>query len=790
MPQKPSLTIKEKILLHLLENSKYEGKFEVPYSLTQDGISEVVGVRRSYVSQTAKELSEKGLLADQLSHVKGEGRRRKAYFLTPSGKSEAKRLCQNIRDCEVILRNNEEERTLKISELRREYRNKLSVIEVIEGISEEGVFDANIKRPSKPSAKIDSPLVYPKPRYFFGRERELEIINDFLGSESFRILTVKGIAGIGKTTLMAKVVDSKKDKQNVFWYKFHSWSTTRNLLSHLFEFLILYQKDGLKHYIEEVRVIDIGDVCALLRTQLEDVNALFIFDDFHMASQKILDLFSALTEILKELKGVKMVVIGRRIPKFFDRRDVLVDNLIFELPLRGLDKESSQKLLEQRNIDSEHLDDLYESTKGHPLSLELVELSQGRMGKGNIKQFLWEEVLVRLSEEEKDLLRFASVFRYPIQSEAYLTIPQRDDKRIITHEVIDNLVEKSLISSQNSLYNVHDIIRAFFYQRLVPDVKKEYHRKVAEYFEDEADDLALIEAQYHHIKAGNQNRTVGLAVQYGEHLINTGYLEEFKDILNSILKESVAPQELITLLCMEGDILTTLGQWDRAYALYEKCLEVASKLEDLKGMAQAYYRIAAIYYRRGDLDRALILNNKSYKLLKDEDEPFELAKLYNNIGFIHWKKGSLKKAEENYIQSHDIAEELGDLRGIARAQNNLGIIHWEKGELDLAIDYYQKSLDIASELCDRQTQAILYDNLGEVYLKKGDIDSAKTYFEDSLELSRKLGFRWQIAEVLRNLGNVYDGEEAKRYLTQAYEMFLKLGAKKDAMELEVKLNGN
>jgi ATP/maltotriose-dependent transcriptional regulator MalT len=739
------------------------------------------------VSQTAKELCENELVEDQLSHVIGEARRRKVYFLTPKGREAAKNLCSKIRDFRVVLRNKKGDRKLKLSKLRKEYKRELSVLEVIDGISEDGIFDDQLRQSQKPTIKIDAPLVYPRPRYFFGRENELEIIHDFLGSDSYRILTVKGIAGIGKTTLLAKVVEGRKELQNVFWYKFHSWSTTRNLLSHLSEFLILNQKEGLKNYIEEVKVIDIGDVTALVKPQLQDIDALLIFDDYHMASHNILNLFTGLTETLKDLKGIKMVVMGRRIPRFYDRRDVLVKNLIVELNLKGLDKTSSEMLLKQRKIASEHFDEIYKSTKGHPLSLELVELSQGRIGKGNIRQFLWEEVLVRLSDQEKDLLRFASVFRYPIHSEAYLTIPREYGKKVMTHEVIDDLVEKSLISVNNSLYNVHDIIKAFFYQRLAPATKRDYHMKVAEYFEDEADDLALIEAQHHHLKAGNQDRAVDLALQYGEHLINRGYLEEFKENLNSVLKENVEPQKLFILLCLEGDIVTTLGQWDRALVLYKKSLDVASEMDDSICKAQAFYRIAAIQYRKGDLDEALLLNNKSYNLLADQDEPYELAKLYNNLGVIYWKKEDFWEAEENYKKSLEIAQELGDLRGIARAQNNLGILHWEKGELDTAIEYYQESLKLASELQDRQTQAILYDNIGEVYLKKDDSKSAKKYFEKSLELSRKLGFRWQIAEVLRNLGNLYEGEEGKEYLTQAYEMFTDLGAQKDANELKERL---
>jgi ATP/maltotriose-dependent transcriptional regulator MalT/DNA-binding MarR family transcriptional regulator len=786
MPKKSLLTVSEKILLHLLEKLKFEDKFEIPYSMTQDGIAEVVKARRSYVSQATKELSEKGLIEGRLSHVKDEVRRRKTYFLTQEGKNEAQKLRENLETMKVKVQDEGKEHGIELRKIHSEKMKGSSILEVIDYISEDGVFDIHSKPSSKPGASMDSFQAYPQPRYFFGRDKELEKIYDFLNSDKIRILAVKGIAGMGKTTIMAKVAQKENKSRSIFWYRFHEWSTLRNLLSHLSKFLEKEKKDDLKLYLKENKIIDVGDVQALLKTVLLDINSLLIFDDFHRANTQILSLFEALSEILNELKGIKIILMGRKISRFYDRRAVLVSNLISELTLEGLDKESANELLKIRNIESKHLEKIYESTKGHPLSLELVEVTKDDMGKGNIGQFLLEEVLARLNENEKHLLRFASVFRYPVHSVAYLSIPL--EKGGINHEIIDDLVEKSFLLTPDSMYDIHDVLREFFYNRLPPDVKSAYHKKVAEYFEDEADDLAQIEAQYHHIKAHNEKRAVELAVKFGSHLINRGLLEEFLEILTSISSEDMGPSAQSTLFVMHGDILTTLGEWDSAQKLYERSLKAALDIMDDRACAQAYYKIAAIHYRKGDLDKALSVNKESFDILKRIDEPFEMAKLYNNIGVIHWKLGSFEKASDNYSESLKIAEELGDKRGIARALNNLGILHWEKGNLDYAIESYQKSLEITNELGDMQTEAILFDNLGEAFRKKGNVKAAQAYYEKSLKLSQKLGFRWQIAEVFRNMGKLYEDEEGKKYLKKAFDMFENLGAKKDAEDLREKLN--
>ena len=122
----------------------------------------------------------------------------------------------------------------------------------------------------------------------------------------------------------------------------------------------------------------------------------------------------------------------------------------------------------------------------------------------------------------------------------------------------DTLVDKALITPSGSLYNVHDVIRDFFYHRLSHHVKKSYHEKVAEYFEDESDDLFVIEAQYHHIKAGCTVMAVELAQRYGEHLINRGFLDEFMGILG-MLPDSDLVEDALLLV----DVARMLGKTDR-----------------------------------------------------------------------------------------------------------------------------------------------------------------------------------------------------------------------------------
>ena len=80
-----NLIVRDRIVLHLLDNIRASEEFELPLSLTQDGIAEAVGVARSHAAQEVKNLIQAGHVEERMSHIQGGARRRKAYTLAPEG---------------------------------------------------------------------------------------------------------------------------------------------------------------------------------------------------------------------------------------------------------------------------------------------------------------------------------------------------------------------------------------------------------------------------------------------------------------------------------------------------------------------------------------------------------------------------------------------------------------------------------------------------------------------------------------------------------------------------------
>lgn len=521
-------SIKEKILLHLLdypETKEKAGSSEhalFPYHISQSGIADSVTAARGLISRSINDLIEKGFAEEKLARVEGEKRRVNIYFLTDEGLKTAVVVKENAENTIVLLKEKDKLKEMKLSEVKK-LKKDASILDLVNMIADDGAVDLSRLREKREF--IDFSEIAPEPLHFFGRKKEMATLKGWVEGVYPKIVVVKGIAGIGKTTLIAKTVSEYKTKKNVFWYRFHDWSTLKNMLIHLSDFLCLIGRRQLNTQIKSKEGVDIEKVSATLKTQLKDANCLLVFDDFHKAKDSETDFFSSLADILEGADNVKVIVAGRCINPFYSRKEVIIGKTVSEMQLQGLDESASRELLESRNIKS-NLKKLYMFTGGHPLCLELID--ETGVAATNIARYIQEEIFSKLSEKEKNALSIASVFRYPFKENAFFVA---DDE--IGYDTIDRLVDKSLLQISGGVYDIHDLIKTLFYSRLTPKTKVELHRRTADYYQNEKNPPSYVEAIYHLLKAGDNEKAVKIALENGQSIIAHNYSDE----LISILKE-------------------------------------------------------------------------------------------------------------------------------------------------------------------------------------------------------------------------------------------------------------
>lgn len=146
MAGKIHITVKEKILVHLLNYTKQREEVEVPEQVSQEGMAKVVGVRRSHIASALKDLKAAGHVEEKKARVIGEKRRKNAYFLTHEGQGEALRLKENILEKKIVLKTKDDIfKEVEIFKIKDHIEEKLSLLEILNRISDDGIFDVKAK---------------------------------------------------------------------------------------------------------------------------------------------------------------------------------------------------------------------------------------------------------------------------------------------------------------------------------------------------------------------------------------------------------------------------------------------------------------------------------------------------------------------------------------------------------------------------------------------------------------------------------------------------------------------
>ena len=91
-----TLTVEQRVLLHLWDTPLGDNPWEGRPELTQAGVSDAVGIARKHLPRTLKKLREKDRIHEETRHVAGAKQRCRVYALSPEGRKAASELVDDI----------------------------------------------------------------------------------------------------------------------------------------------------------------------------------------------------------------------------------------------------------------------------------------------------------------------------------------------------------------------------------------------------------------------------------------------------------------------------------------------------------------------------------------------------------------------------------------------------------------------------------------------------------------------------------------------------------------------
>lgn len=737
----PKLSAEKRIILHLSKYSNFEEAWEVPIDISQEGISQKLNILQNNVSRAINSLKNEELVYEKLSYIKKGKRRRKTYFLTEKGKELAKNFEKELllevityRDKGNEIKKEKASRVLSI--LEKEYNTKVNLQDIFEYLMKKEIFDFEdflrkgvVEKEKKFVKLINYTEKAPKLYHFFGREKELEEIKNCISSKNYGIIVIQGIAGIGKTTFALKLIEEYKNKKNLFWYRFHDWDSIRNIITSISQFLYMQNKKKLSYYLKK-KILDLNEIGNILEIELN--NCILFFDDFHIANNEILNLFSIFLEIVERNRNIKIILLTREARAFYDVRDVEFKKIVKQINLRQLDKKTSKKLL-KCEIDEKSFENIYRLTKGVPLFLELVS-SANEISANNINNFIDTEIFSKLTPNERNLLSFISVFRYPVPLNTLLI-------ESIKYEDIISLVNRLIISHLPfNNFEVHDVIREFMYLRLSKEEKEKYHKIAGEYYirnsEEEINPIYAIEAIYHLQKSKEWKRGIEFALKVLPYLISEGYLD-IEEILDGFPIKNLSKENLSGFYIIKGDLDFAKRRWQESTKSYKKALEIIGEKSDKKKIAEIHGKLGKAQMNIKHWEETLNSHERALKIFKEMGNERGVARKYIDIGLVHKNKKDFNLALDYYNKGLKTFTSIDDIKGIALAHNNIALLYQAKGKFNLAEKHFEISKKLSEKEKDFFGIAITIYNLGELYFQRKKFNNAINCFVKGMEAFKK-----------------------------------------------------
>jgi class 3 adenylate cyclase/tetratricopeptide (TPR) repeat protein len=297
----------------------------------------------------------------------------------------------------------------------------------------------------------------------------------------------------------------------------------------------------------------------------------------------------------------------------------------------------------------------------------------------------------------------------------------------------------------------------------------------------------------------------------------------------------VSPEEHADVLVEFGDVLVTVGMYDRADDAYRRAAtrvcedlvgraRIAERRSQVQGEHQGRFlsairharagrrllaesptadpsvgesirvrllaREAEMRFRQGHLEAAASLCGD---VIRDAEPLHEDLALANAMSVLDMCLYELGRPAETPHTTKALAfyERAGDNLGVAVALGNLGTMLFMDARWADAADYYVRAAQAATQAGDFAGAAVSYVNLGELRINQGRLAEAETALVPAWRTLQSNGYRIGIAPAAQQLGRAraflghYD--EGLALLRDAIVMYDEIGALQGSVEARARI---
>jgi tetratricopeptide (TPR) repeat protein len=194
-----------------------------------------------------------------------------------------------------------------------------------------------------------------------------------------------------------------------------------------------------------------------------------------------------------------------------------------------------------------------------------------------------------------------------------------------------------------------------------------------------------------------------------------------------------------SMLATLAFIVRQQGDLDEAEGYYNQALALARARHDRRGEAARIHNLGTLALMRGDLARARALYEESLAMRRALNEPGGMSATLRALGTLAAEQGNWDEARRYLRESLDLKKVQGVSRGRTFCELGSVLLRDPDGDRTQARNLLQTALDIARQFNVQNDEAYALDWLGALDLAEGDIAGARAHWEAALKIYDDLG---------------------------------------------------
>jgi len=197
------------------------------------------------------------------------------------------------------------------------------------------------------------------------------------------------------------------------------------------------------------------------------------------------------------------------------------------------------------------------------------------------------------------------------------------------------------------------------------------------------------------------------------------------------------------------------GEHNRSMSMSEKAIKYFEELNDERGIADAKYNIAGIYYKTDNFHLGLVYLTDCLATYRKFNDHHNQARVQKSLGTIYEYFGDQKKAVQSYEDAIESARKAGDSNLESNAYNPLSGIYLKQGKIEKALGIIDRAIAMKKQTGDIRGMAFSIYGRAKIYAKIKQFEKAENDYNEAIAIHQQMGERLGLGMAYHKLSRMY-----------------------------------